>query len=68
MEVSENSITNQLAKAAVQNWSLKGCNVPEAEVNLEILNVGYRESWPSDYIAQGRQCADTVEKLDNLNG
>ncbi len=31
--------------------------VPEAEVDLDILNVCYRESWPSDFIAQGRQCA-----------
>jgi len=29
------------------------CNVPEAEVNLWFLNVGYGESCRSDFIAQG---------------
>ncbi len=28
--------------------------VPKAEVNLGILNGSYRESWPSDFVAQGR--------------
>jgi hypothetical protein len=27
--------------------------VPEAEVDLGTLNVGYRESWPSDFFVQG---------------
>jgi len=31
--------------------------VPEAEVDLSFLNVSYRESKPSDIIAQGLQCA-----------
>jgi hypothetical protein len=37
--------------------------VPEAEVNPGILNVGYRESRPSDFIAQGRQCAHSGHSL-----
>jgi len=42
--------------------------VPQAEVNPRILNGSYRESRPSDYIARGPLSADTVEKLDNLDG
>jgi len=32
-----------------------GRNLPEAELNLLNLNGSYWESWPSDFIAQGRQ-------------
>jgi hypothetical protein len=40
--------------------------VPFAEVRVNEMNDCYQESCRSDFITQGRQSADTVEKLNNL--
>ncbi len=44
-------------KQPPKRFNLNDRNVPAAEINLSILNVGLRESRPSEIIDQGQQSA-----------